>query len=1147
MNPSHMKKQLLFALLLLHAGTFLMAQTDIVQWNFNSSFGNIPANGMAPAPSLGSGAINLIGGVTATSANGVTPTDGPTPGNQALNTTTYPAATSNPLTAGIAINTSTAGYNSIHLKYYAQYSGTAARKVVVQIFNGTIWQSVDSSLVTTSGSFITPPFNFDLSAYTAANNNSNLQIRLVTGFSNGNSYQGTTGTYGTGGTIRYDLVTIYGNSTGCGNPATQQATGFRLLKTDNSSAQLTLNRGNGAGCLVLCSASGVPIVPVNATNYAANSTYGSGAALGNAFAVYNTQASNPATHYFNITGLTAGTKYYVAAYEYSSTGYCYLSPALVDSFYCNSTILYPGDVQFVGYDNNIASGRDAYVLTNLKALKTGTSFQIVNSRFEAGAASNVRTNRWYAGGNDPYQELQKITVTYTGPIIPAGSLISFDHIAQSPGNIKINNAITNDLSITDNLTIGNLLSGTAAEQFFITQGRFTTYGTVGLNRYSVLDGHTLHGLSYTSPWVDFSQVCSAGSNASDRQSRLPSDIKCLNLYLSGTSNFGYYQPLQIHSGSQGSLLSLINTVGNWNFGTGTGGNDINASVFSSQFSLTSLPITANWTGAQNGNWFNCTNWENLYVPDSTSDATIPSVTNASLVDVNGLFAAEYSNLATTRNLNITTGSVNISGTTADKLIVYDSLLISSTGSLNTSGTSIDTVIIRGSLQSQNPNGLTLSFNGWLALQGNRQLQPINVSLASTTLPVGVATLSLDNPPGININNSGFESLQKMELLNGILSTAPTAFHYMGAGCSISSPINYFGETNKGWLGSFIDGKVYMRTAASSPYTAPLGSKQKGVFAPLVFQPAQATSSLYVAGYVGTSPPNTSPADINTPPVNHISTQEYWTLTSSDANAAANITLYYTPLSFIGGRGNDTQALQDLQIVQYWDSSAASPRKWRLPTYPISFIRPTSTLYDKISMGAGQYATNLSDPDKNFTFGDGNIFNTLPVQLLSWKAVLQGTRTKLTWQSKDETGIAYYSIEKSSDGKAYHHLQTVYAAGKSYACFDDYPADGWNYYRLKITNIDGKTVYAPIEKVWVKHTPAFSIFPNPATDKVYISLPNATAKGMIILYAPDGKKCLEQSVVNTSFIQLNVKGLTAGWYLVEYSDGKNRLTKKLFIK
>src|SRR5438128_2140799 len=157
MNTSHMKKQMLCSLLLLHAALFAIGQQTIVQWNFNSAFSSTP-----PAPSTGTGTMSLIGGVTSTSAAGLTPTDGPAPGN--------------PI--------------------------------------------------------------------------------------------------------------------GCVSPATQQASGFRLMKTDNTSAQLTLNRGNGGGCLVLCSSTGIPsILPASGINYTANSTYGAGSSLGNAFAVYNTTAS----------------------------------------------------------------------------------------------------------------------------------------------------------------------------------------------------------------------------------------------------------------------------------------------------------------------------------------------------------------------------------------------------------------------------------------------------------------------------------------------------------------------------------------------------------------------------------------------------------------------------------------------------------------------------------------------------------------------------------------------------------------------------------------------------------------------------------------------------------------------------------------
>ena len=1147
MNTSHMKKLSLFVLLLLHAGKFLVAQTTIVQWNFNNVSTPIPANGMAPAPSLGSGTLSLTGGVTATDVAGVTGSVDPGPNNRALSTSSYPASTNNPQTAGIDISVNTTGYNSIHLNYYSKHSATAANKLVIQYLNGSSgWQSIYSYTASMTTNFFQK--DFDLSSVSVVNNSGSVRLRVVTDFATANSYQaaGSGFTYGSSGTIQYDLVTVYGTALGCGTPATQQATGFRLLKTDATSAQLTLNRGNGLGCLVLCSASGVPTVPVNTTNYAASSTYGNGASLGNAYAVYNTQANNPSTHYFNISGLTAGTKYYVAAYEYSRTGYCYLTPGTVDSFYCNSTILYPGDVQFVGYDNNVGTGgRDAFVFSNLKVLTTGTSFQIVNSRYEAGAAANVRTNQWYSGDNDIYQPLRRITLTYTGANLPAGSIISFRHLPGSADSIKINGNPTTAFTITDNLTIGNLLSSTGAEQFFLTQGRFTSYGSTAANNlYSLLEGHVLHGISYTNNWVDFSQACNADTSAASRQSRIPADIKCLNLYFPVPDNFAFYPAGFQHSGSQGFLLGQINNASNWIKGNGTSVNDIDAGVLATQFSLAPPLLTANWKGSTNTNWFNCSNWENLYVPDSTANVTIAANPIAA-IDANATFAAEYSSLATTRNLSIT-NTINLSGNATDKLMVYDSLNIGTTGSLTTSGTATDTVIVRGSIQSQNANALQLSNNGWLSLQGNRQIQPINVSLAGTT-PVGVTALSLNNPPGINIGNGGFESLQKLDLANGILSpTTTSAFHYMGAACTISSPANLYNETNKGWEKSYIDGKVFIRTAATIPYTAPLGSKQKGVFAPMIVSPAGNSANIYEAGYVGMSHPNTGPADINTPPVNKVSTQEYWTLISNPINAAANLTLYYTPASFVGGQGNDPQALLDLQIVQYWDSNANSIRKWRLPTVPAStFNSGPNVQYGKISMTPGQYATSLSDPDKNFTLGSASVINTLPVQLITWKASLQGSRPQLAWQANEETGIAFYSVEKSTDAKNYYLLKTIYPAGKSYTCYDDSPADGWNYYRLKITDLSGKISYTAVEKVWLKRTAAFAVFPNPATDKIYISLPG-TAKGVLRLYAADGKKYYEQAVTS-SFMQLNIKSYAPGWYLLEYSEGKNRFIQKLFVK
>ncbi|MGZ4963710.1 MAG: immunoglobulin domain-containing protein, partial [Limisphaerales bacterium] len=184
----------------------------LAQWNMNDI--SVTNN---PAPSTGSGMASLIGGTTATFASGSGSTDTNSI-NNAWNSAGYPASGGANKSAGVQFTVSSAGYENIRLVWDQKNSNTGSKYVRLQYTtNGTTW--VDSIVNTMSNtSFVTVSNN--LSAIAGLRNNANLAFRVVT------EYQSTTGmgttndfvatsagsTYGTAGTIRFDMVTIYGDA-----------------------------------------------------------------------------------------------------------------------------------------------------------------------------------------------------------------------------------------------------------------------------------------------------------------------------------------------------------------------------------------------------------------------------------------------------------------------------------------------------------------------------------------------------------------------------------------------------------------------------------------------------------------------------------------------------------------------------------------------------------------------------------------------------------------------------------------------------------------------------------------------------------------------------------------------------------------------
>ena len=147
---------------------------------------------------------------------------------------------------GFQYKTSTAGYNNLHLTWSERHSATASKYMRVQyspdgnnFFDGP---------VITFGEVLYEFCTADLSHYPGINNNPTFAFRIVAEFestaigSTNANYDGTSSTYGpgaSGGTIRNDLVTVWGspilNITQSGGNAmlTWIASGFNLQSATN--------------------------------------------------------------------------------------------------------------------------------------------------------------------------------------------------------------------------------------------------------------------------------------------------------------------------------------------------------------------------------------------------------------------------------------------------------------------------------------------------------------------------------------------------------------------------------------------------------------------------------------------------------------------------------------------------------------------------------------------------------------------------------------------------------------------------------------------------------------------------------------------------------------------------------------------------
>ncbi len=114
-----------------------------------------------------------------------------------------------------------------------------------------------------------------------------------------------------------DDIKLVGTLASPCSPGAAPTTNASLIGSTNfcTSAQISFTPGNGTNRIGVISLNNFSDTPVNATNYAANSAFGSGATMGTGnYVVMNGTGAN-----ITVTGLSPGTTYYFKVFEYNGS------------------------------------------------------------------------------------------------------------------------------------------------------------------------------------------------------------------------------------------------------------------------------------------------------------------------------------------------------------------------------------------------------------------------------------------------------------------------------------------------------------------------------------------------------------------------------------------------------------------------------------------------------------------------------------------------------------------------------------------------------------------------------------------------------------------------------------------------------------
>jgi hypothetical protein len=292
--------------------------------------------------------------------------------------------------------------------------------------------------------------------------------------------------------------------------------------------------------------------------------------------------------------------------------------------------------------------------------------------------------------------------------------------------------------------------------------------------------------------------------------------------------------------------------------------------------------------------------------------------------------------------------------------------------------------------------------------------------------------------------------------------------------------------------------------------------------------------------------NTSSQFWNTNTANYLMNKTFRVIpTTNNPSGQYTITLYMTQAEVSGWQTATGQTWANIQLIklpgQISNVTPSTPEPDGVGT--VQVVTPT----------LGTLGTHYT---MSYTFGNGfsgfgagipGASGALPVDLLSFTGKLQKENVQLNWTTVSEHNSKGFEIERSYDGVNFRKIGFVASAGNSfttrnYNFTDPQRAVEYNYYRLKLVDIDNSFDYSDIVLIRnINGKQDVFITSNPFSTQLILNfakVPND--KVSVRIYDLKGSKVYEAVYgnYNQQLLQINTsnKLLASGIYSVKVETG-----------
>ncbi|HEX7366245.1 MAG TPA: T9SS type A sorting domain-containing protein [Pelobium sp.] len=278
-----------------------------------------------------------------------------------------------------------------------------------------------------------------------------------------------------------------------------------------------------------------------------------------------------------------------------------------------------------------------------------------------------------------------------------------------------------------------------------------------------------------------------------------------------------------------------------------------------------------------------------------------------------------------------------------------------------------------------------------------------------------------------------------------------------------------------------------------------------------------------------------------------------TPTNNPNTSTAAVTLYFSQQEFLDFNSNsaktadfpvnstDFQGIANLRITKISGSSSDGSGLMATYTGSTTIINPDD---DKIIWNASASRWEVSFNVTGFSGFFATVTPTvLPLTLANFTGKQTNNQNQLKWNTLAELNTSHFEVERSHDAKsAFIKIGAVKAhgIGTAYYTFTDKAVDfssAFNYYRLKMLDLDGKFTYS--EVVAIKNSfdesSAIKVYPNPVKNMVNIDVDYTLLNTNLEIFDINGRSVGTFKITNLNQV-IELANLNVGLYILSFANG-----------